>query len=61
MLVMEKEEKKNAVFTPMTKEEKTKFNSMMSEIQKQMDIIRMENIRMSREAEHASSMAFLNC
>lgn len=58
---MEKGIVQKSVFTPMSKEEKADFDKMMSEMQQQMETIRLENVRKSREAERASAVAYLNC
>lgn len=49
------------IFSPFTQQERFEFEKMMSEIQVEMRDVHMENARMSREAERASTMAFLNC
>lgn len=58
---MEKWTDQKSVFTPMNKEEKVAFDKMMSEMQQKMEMVRLENVRKSREAERASAVAYLNC
>ncbi len=45
----------------MSSTEKAAFDMMMQDMQTRMNAVRMESVRMSREAEKASAMAFLNC
>ena len=47
-------------FAPMSHSEKIGFDNMMSELHSQMKEIRLENARLSRDAEIASSTAYLN-
>lgn len=58
---MEKDNETKTVITEMTSAEKAAFDKMMQEMQIRMNAVRMESVRMSREAERASAMAFLNC
>lgn len=45
----------------MNEAEKTAFDKMMTEMQTKMNEVRMDSVRMSRDAEKASSMAYLTC
>lgn len=47
-------------FSPMSHSEKMGFDNMMSELHSQMEEVRLENARLSRDAEIASSTAYLN-
>lgn len=58
---MEKCKEPKAAITQMSSTEKAAFDRMMQEMQTRMNVVRMESVRMSREAERASAMAFLNC
>lgn len=58
---MENNKESKTAITQMSSAEKAAFDKMMQEMQIKMNAVRMESVRMSREAEKASSMAFLNC
>lgn len=58
---MENNNNQSKAFRPMETEQRVSFEKMMLEMQTKMNAVRQESIRMSREAERASAMAFLNC
>lgn len=58
---MEQANEQKTAMIQMNPEEKKNFDKMMLDIQSKMIEVRMESVRMSREAEKVSSMAFLNC
>jgi len=58
---MENSNNRKVGFSPMNEAEKTAFDKMMTEMQTKMNEVRMDSVRMSRDAEKASSMAYLTC
>lgn len=58
---MENFKKNCAGFSPMNPEEQASFDQMINDMQVQMEDLRLNSISMSREAETASAMAYLNC